>query len=412
MTTLGAVDDLLLGDPTLGTAVDGSDTVATLDSSSELTILLIEDSSSDSELVIQLLQDEFVNADIHTATNLERALVMLDETPYDLVLADLTLPDADGATVVQSVRTAHPTTALMVLTGRIDGALALWALAEGAQDYLVKGQHDGPRLATAMLHGLQRCRAEQNAHTQLLAALNKESQAVHRLHELNELKNDFVATVSHELRTPLTSISAYTEMLQEETSLSPQHREWVDTIARNTFRLTSLTDDLLLMSRFGSVGYAVKARPVDLTTVVRRAEEVLAGLGTGRSLDMSFALPDSPVVVLGDADHLERVVLNLMGNAIKFSHEGGSISCRLSRVATEAVLTVTDAGIGIPAAEQVELFTKFFRGASARNRAIQGTGLGLYIVATIVKNHGGQISVESGGGQGSTFTVRIPLAPE
>ena len=336
---------------------------------------------------------------------------MLEETAYDLVLADLTLPDADGATVVQAVRTAHPTTALMVLTGRIDGALALWALAEGAQDYLVKGEHDGPRLATALLHGLQRCRAEQLAHTQLLAALAKESEAVRRLHELNELKNDFVATVSHELRTPLTSISAYTELLQDEKSLSPQHRDWVDTIARNTFRLTSLTDDLLLMSRFGSEGYVVKARPVDLRAVVRHTEEVLSGLGTGRNLQVSFAVPETPVVVPGDADHLERVVLNLMSNTIKFSEDGGSISCRLSCTATEAVLVVTDSGIGIPAAEQAELFTKFFRGASARDRAIQGTGLGLFIVATIVNNHGGHISVVSGELRGSAFTVTVPLAP-
>ncbi|MCW2777134.1 MAG: putative signal transduction protein containing a rane domain, an and a domain [Frankiales bacterium] len=149
-----------------GARVDG----LILDRSSRLRLLLIEDSASDQELVLALLEDELPHAEVHVASSLDEALRRLGETWYDVALADLSLPDAEGPTVVRAVRAAHPDTALLVLTGRGYGDLALWALAEGAQDYLVKGQYDGPRLAVALLHALQRQRAEQVAHRYLQLA--------------------------------------------------------------------------------------------------------------------------------------------------------------------------------------------------------------------------------------------------
>ncbi|HZG96949.1 MAG TPA: EAL domain-containing protein [Nocardioidaceae bacterium] len=140
------------------------------DRDSELSILLIEDSCSDSDLVVAMLEDELPKAEVHVAANLQDAMALLHEIRFDLALADLALPDADGLAVVRAVRTSQPDAALLVLTGRPDGDLALWALAEGAQDYLVKGQNDGARLATALLHALQRQRTEKEAHTYLQLA--------------------------------------------------------------------------------------------------------------------------------------------------------------------------------------------------------------------------------------------------
>ena len=113
--------------------------------------------------------------------------------------------------------------------------------------------------------------------------------------------------------------------------------------------------------------------------------------------------------VTGDAGQLERVVVNLMSNAIKFTDEGGRVTCRLATSDAEAILTVTDTGIGIPPAEQAGIFARFFRGSAARNGAVQGTGLGLHIVSSIVSAHGGDVAVESAAGQGACFTVRLPL---
>lgn len=136
----------------------------------EIRLLLIEDTLADSDFILALIEDELPHACVHVAVNLEEALLRLSENVYDIALADLSLPDADGLSVVRAVRTAHPDMALLVLTGRVDGDMALWALAEGAQDYLVKGDNDGPHLAVALLHALQRQRAEQEAHRYLTLA--------------------------------------------------------------------------------------------------------------------------------------------------------------------------------------------------------------------------------------------------
>lgn len=379
-----------------------------LDHSSQLRFLLIEDSITDSELVRALLEDEFRNGYVDVASSLELALQCLAASDYDLILADLTLPDAQGEKVVSTVRGAAPQTALMVLTGRVDGTLALWTLAEGAQDYLVKGQHDGPRLAEALLHGLQRSRTEQMAHSRLVSALELESEAAEQLRGLDTAKNDFVATASHELRTPLTSIAAYAEVLQDEEDLTARQTKFVAAIVRNTARLAALTDDLLLLAGFNSAQPQMDTLEVDLRAVVSSAEEIIQTLGTGQHLDVCFELPPGPVLVTGDARQLERVVLNLMSNAIKFTEPGGTVTCQLSSTTPAVSMTVIDTGIGIPVAEQEQLFNRFFRGSAAREREIRGTGLGLHITASIVSNHGGDVSIESVVGRGTTFTVRLP----
>lgn len=400
------------GHGSTATAPAGPGALAPLSRVSDLRLLLIEDSSSDSELVRALLEHEFPNADIDAVPSLDLALDRLAVTAYDLVLADLTLPDADGATVVRAVRSAQPETALMVLTGRTDGALALWTLAEGAQDYLVKGQHDGPRLATALLHALQRQRAEIEAHARLSAALLTESMAVEHLREVSDAKSEFVATISHELRTPLTSIAGYVELLEDEGEheLSPTQTRFVRAIARNTDRLSSLADDLLHLAGFNARPIATASPVVDLRDVVGHAREVLATIRPPHPLSVSFELPELPVLVRGDSEQLERVVLNLMSNAYKFSDAGGSVVCRVEDDAESAALRVTNTGVLIPEAERAELFTRFFRGSSARDRAIQGTGLGLAIVASVVATHHGAVSVESDGVSGTSFLVRLPRA--
>ena len=381
---------------------------STLDRGSPLRFLLIEDSTSDRELVRALLEDEFAHGEIEAAADLEQALVLLTGSHFDLVLADLTLPDADGGAVVRAVRDASPQTALMVLTGRVDGTLALWALAEGAQDYLVKGEHDGPRLGDALLRSVQRSRTEQLTHAALVTALQQESESAQRLRELDRAKSEFVETVSHELRTPLSSITGYAELLQQAETLSPHEARFVDAIARNAARLSSLADDLVLLLGLSADVEEHAPVEVDMRAVVDRVREVLLAGGAGSRLDISFEVTDQPALVCGNRGQLERVVLNLMTNAIKFSEDGGSVVCRVRTSGSDVLLDVTDTGIGIPQHEQSQLFNRFFRGASAHQRAIQGTGLGLHLVSIIVTGHRGDISLASEVGEGTAVTVRLP----
>ena len=245
----------------------------------------------------------------------------------------------------------------------------------------------------------------------LMTALEKERLAAERLRQVDTAKNEFVSTVSHELRTPVTSIVGYTEMLVDGAPVppDPQQVPLLETIARNGDRLISLCNDLLALAGIDNGGTVWDRSVVDLRELAHQTEESMRPLVRNRDLKVAFELPDTPVPVLGDTVQLERVMLNLLSNAVKFTPDQGQVSTRLWQQDGEAWLTVADSGIGIPEHEQDGLFQKFFRSSTAQAMAIQGTGLGLSIVAGIVAAHGGRIAVKSALGEGSTFSVRLPL---
>lgn len=247
----------------------------------------------------------------------------------------------------------------------------------------------------------------------LIETLEKEREAVERLQELDRAKSDFVSMVSHELRTPITSIVGYTEMLQDGAAgtVSPEQDRLLDAVRRNGERLIALIEDLLTLSRIEAGTFNIERTTLDLRHVVTRAREALRPMLSGRTLDVRFDVPDATVPVLGDAGQLERVVLNLVGNAVKFTEDGGRVQCSLSVADGLAEVEVSDTGIGIPEAEQSALFSRFFRSSTAQERAIQGTGLGLSIVQSIVHSHGGQISIRSRHLVGTEVRVLLPLVP-
>lgn len=246
-------------------------------------------------------------------------------------------------------------------------------------------------------------------HQALATALDREQQAVARLLEVDHVKQELVSNVSHELRTPITSIAGYAELLDELGHLDDDQRDAVRRIARNADRLRLLVEDLLTLSR--SEGGELEVEPVDLdlAAVAREAHELLGGFLQERRLDVSLEVPDAPVWIRGDGPALERVVVNLMSNAVKFTPNGGRVVLRVSGAGDCAVLCVADTGIGISEADQQRLFTRFFRSQSATSNAIQGTGLGLSIVQAIVTAHRGTVDVASVLGHGTTVTVRLPL---
>jgi PAS domain S-box-containing protein len=245
----------------------------------------------------------------------------------------------------------------------------------------------------------------------LFSALEMEHEAVERLRKLDQEKTEFVATVSHELRTPMASITGYTELLQDGSAgeLNPEQREFVAAISRNSDRLTALADDLLTLSSLEAGTFRHQLRDVDLGAVLTAVHTQLQAAIEAKLLEVDFVAPPEPVVVLGDAPNLERMVVNLVGNALKFTEEGGWVHCSVEALGSQARLVVRDNGIGIPESEQGELFTRFFRSSNALEHAIQGSGLGLTIVESIVTSHGGDISVFSAENQGTTFTVHLPL---
>jgi two-component system phosphate regulon sensor histidine kinase PhoR len=232
------------------------------------------------------------------------------------------------------------------------------------------------------------------------------------LTRLADMRRDFVANVSHELKTPLSAIRGYAETLRdgalEETETA---RRFTDRILWQCQRLQALLTDLLTLSRIESVALPAEREPVDIRQIARRTIELLSASAQEKGVTVSLQDGEPGVVVPGDADGLERLVVNLIDNAIKYNQRGGSVNLRVERTADSALLQVTDDGIGIPADSLPRIFERFYRVDKGRSREEGGTGLGLAIVKHVVQAHGGAIEVESKPGRGTTFRVRIPLAP-
>lgn len=224
------------------------------------------------------------------------------------------------------------------------------------------------------------------------------------LRELDRYKGELIATISHELKTPLTSIIGHTELL-EEAEVMPAS---VSAIARNAARLDRLVSNLLNYSRIQG-RRDLQPVPLDLGALCRASLEMLQFQSQTAGVSTSLDLPGEPVVVLGDAEELPRVIDNLCSNAVKYTPPGGRVEVGVESRDGMAEITVSDTGLGISEADQVHLFSAFHRSTNPQALSVPGTGLGLAISRTIAELHGGDITVESELGRGSVFTLRIPL---
>jgi signal transduction histidine kinase len=244
------------------------------------------------------------------------------------------------------------------------------------------------------------------------AALARQAQELsaqnERLRELDGLKDEFVALVSHELRTPLTSIIGYIKLLRDERASGVDTGHFAEVIERNAERLLRLVGDLLFLSEVQSGQLAVELRRADLAGIAAAAVEEMRPEAERKHLELTFSAAGVPALAL-DPTRIAQLLDNLISNAVKFTPDGGRVAVRVGAEPAQAVLTVADTGIGIPAADRDQIFERFYRTANARRKVIQGTGLGLTITKAIVDAHDGTITVDSDEGRGSTFTIRLPL---
>ena len=233
-------------------------------------------------------------------------------------------------------------------------------------------------------------------------AFEQQRESVRRLQELDEAKDAFVSTVSHELRTPLTSIVGYLELMADGGmgDLSPDVASGLSIIERNVVRLRSLVEDLLTLSAYDGARGPREGRPVDLAAIVVECLQSMRPTIANAGLEVDLELDPTLGDVMGDVMDFERVMSNLLNNAIKFTQPGGRITVRLTQQRQMAVLVVSDTGIGIPDDEQERLFSRFFRSSLAIADEIQGTGLGLSLVQAVVDSYGGTIGRPLRGRQG------------
>jgi two-component system phosphate regulon sensor histidine kinase PhoR len=239
---------------------------------------------------------------------------------------------------------------------------------------------------------------------------------VHDLTEIRRLervRRDFVVNVSHELKTPLTAMRGFLETVLSDPQMDETTRQRFLSRARdNTDRLVDLVSDLLTLARVEAEDGRLERRPLDLRTTASECHEHAAGQAATRGVAVDLSLPDRPVTVEADPTAVYTAVMNLLDNAIKYSPAGRRVRLALhvDEPAGEARLDVEDQGPGIPAHETERIFERFYRVDKDRSRALGGTGLGLSIVRNVALAHGGGVTVRSKVGEGSTFTLRLPLA--
>jgi signal transduction histidine kinase len=223
-------------------------------------------------------------------------------------------------------------------------------------------------------------------------------------------QRQFVADASHELRTPLTAIRGNVDLLEMQLkrtgSLDEEVAGSILDLKRESGRMSRLTDDLLTLARSEAPGgLVIQCRPVDLSAVAKDVVRSVLATGPGAALSIEG---DEEVIVTGDRDRLEQVMLILCDNARRYTPADGSIVLRIAQERNGARFSVRDSGAGISEADQQRIFTRFFRADASRERASGGAGLGLAIARAIVSAHGGEIEVKSTLGEGSTFTVTLP----
>ncbi|MCJ7487950.1 MAG: HAMP domain-containing histidine kinase, partial [Candidatus Aminicenantes bacterium] len=228
-----------------------------------------------------------------------------------------------------------------------------------------------------------------------------------------EMRSQFVSSVSHELKTPLTAIRMFAETLRLGRSKdSNTQMEYLDTIVNESERLTRLLNNVLDFSKIEQGKRTYHSSPASLPEIVRTAARAMEYPLKQQGFALDVRIDESLPRVRVDRDAIEQAVLNLLSNAMKYSGESRSIDLKAQREGDCAVVQVTDRGVGIDPKDQARIFEKFYRVPTRENQSLPGTGLGLSLVAHIAKAHGGSVRVESAPGEGSTFSIILPLGGE
>jgi PAS domain S-box-containing protein len=252
--------------------------------------------------------------------------------------------------------------------------------------------------------------AQKQAELDREALLTRVQEQNERLRNLDRMKDEFIALVSHELRTPLTSICGYSELLLHDVvfaELPEAQLSWLEVIDRNAERLLRLVEDLLITAQTSAGNLALEIAELDIAAIIEQAVQSSTPVATARGISLNCSTEPLPAAD-GDRVRIGQVIDNLVSNALKFTPAGGTVDVRAYPQGSDVRIEVADTGMGIAESEQAQLFDRFFRTVRAHEQVIPGVGLGLSISKAIVEAHGGQLSLHSVEGAGTTFFVDLP----
>jgi sigma-B regulation protein RsbU (phosphoserine phosphatase) len=363
-------------------------------------VLLIEDNPGDADLVRLRLVEAQSDINVCCVDRLSSALDSISVATPAVVLLDLNLPDSQGAETFRSLLNRAPGVPVVVLSGHDDEELALKAVHQGVQDYLVKGDFDGKQLARAMRYAIER--------QALLTTLD-----MSRKRQL-QFKDDFLSHVSHELRTPLTCIHQFVTILLDGLAgpVNEEQREHLGTVLRSANQLRSMISDLLEATRAETRKIRVEPRCISIRHVLQQAVHMLQASAKSKQVGLECAIDSRIPLVYADPERALQVFINLIDNAIKFTPPDGSVIVKacLADVDPEFVyLSVTDTGRGIRPESKALIFERMFQDPDGIDDSRKGLGLGLYIAKELVDLQGGRIWATSEPGHGSILSFTLPL---
>ncbi|MUG98547.1 PAS domain-containing protein [Scytonema sp. UIC 10036] len=355
-------------------------------------VLLVDDNADMRDYLKRILS-EYVK--VEAVANGAAALAAVTETVPDLIVSDVMMPQMDGFELLKALRADQRTreVPIILLSARAGVESAIEGLQALADDYLIK-PFSARELVTRVLAHLQ------------MAQLR--SQALRQEKIISRRKDKFLAEVSHELNTPLVAILGWTRLLRSSPPNQSMLCKSLETIERNATLQAKLISDLLDISRITAGKLHLNLQPVELQSAIKTAIATVRQSLETKDIKLNNLLVLRPIIIQGDPDRLQQIVLNLLTNAVKFTPIGGRIEVRLDVTETQAQIVVSDTGCGI-AVEFLPYVFDSFRQAESSN-STKGLGLGLAIARHLVELHNGIISAESPGvGQGATFTIHLPL---
>ncbi|MCX5693746.1 MAG: GAF domain-containing sensor histidine kinase [Candidatus Omnitrophica bacterium] len=255
-------------------------------------------------------------------------------------------------------------------------------------------------------------RSQQELELKVEERTRQLTQALEEVNKISKRKSDFISSVSHEIRTPLTSIKGYAAILLTSKlgALPEEIRSRLEKINRHSDELVHMVNDLLDISRIESGKVEIKKEALSLKTIYDKIADLFSEQFKSKNITFSNNIPDDCQEILADRSQIERVFINLVGNAFKFTPENGKISLNASHSNNHVQIDIKDTGFGIPEDAQEKIFEEFYRVDNTINQGVKGTGLGLALVKQIVQAHQGRIWVKSKLGEGSTFSFTLNAA--
>lgn len=379
---------------------------------SPVNILLIEDNLAEARLLQEILkQAQSKSFNLVHVKRLREALDRLDGDRFDVILLDLTLPDSQGLDSLAPLIDRAPSLPIVVLTNTNDDQLAIEAVRRGAQDYLVKRHVNVDVLVRSVYYAIERKQISESlrqVNQTLEIRVQESTEELLKAKELNQMKSEFVSMLSHDFRNPLNTILLSTGLLQEHENRLTQEKKLTHfQLIRSAIKdMAQLLDEVLLIGKADSGRLQCKPIPLLLEPFCRKLIEQLQ-LSIGEKHQLIFTSSGELGEALWDETLLQHIVVNLLANSIKYSPEGSTVRFELIGQTNKVIFQIQDCGIGIPLEDQTQLFEPFHRASNVGT--IPGTGLGLAIVRSCVEAHGGQISVNSEVGAGTTFIVMLPV---